>query len=149
MKSKKLRLGKGKIESNHYVDLGLHSAQRLSIIHSSMSYWARIEFYWSLIISVASSLLVVIFSIKAVTVVSSDLPQVPKPYLYLIGSLIASVVGISVPFLLERFIDNRRKAERKEVIERVRSKERELFKMLDLDFDSITKRRELDAGQTV
>lgn len=107
-----------------------------------MHYRARIDFYVVLIISVISSLLGAIASIKLVSLLFSDLPQIPQAYAYLIGIVVSSIVGISVTFRLALFIDKKRKVEREEVIHRVRSKERELFQMLDLDFDSITRRRE-------
>jgi len=100
------------------------------------------------ILSVIGSLAGVLSSIILFAQLFSDLPQIPQAYASLIGIVVSSIVGISFTFLWARFIYQKRKAEWEEVIRRVRSKERELFEMLDLDFESITRRRDLNAGQT-
>lgn len=103
---------------------------------------------WTWVVPVFISLSGAIVSSIVVSFVFSDLPQIPRGYASLISIVISSVVGISVIFLLVRIIYRRRKSESEEIFRRVRSKEKELFEMLDLDFGSIIGRRGLDAGQT-
>lgn len=142
MKNKRTTVGNATIESKNDVDvLSAHPVAEVSKLHNDIRYRARIDFYVFLIISVISSLLVAMISIKAVSLLFSGLPQIPQAYGYLTGIVVSSIFGISVTFLLASFIDKKRKAEMNEVIERVRFKERELFEKLALDFDRITKRR--------
>jgi Na+/phosphate symporter len=150
MRNKRTTVEKAEIESKHDVDVpGAHSVGDVSTLHSDIHYYrARIDIYVIPIISVMSVLLVALLSKKVVSLLPSNLSQTPQAYATLIGIVVSSIVGISVTFLLARLIDKKRKAEREEVIERVRFEEKELFEMLDLDLDSIIKRRELSAPQT-
>lgn len=150
MKRKRTPIGKAKIESKDDVDVpGAHSVGEVSTLHNDLRYYqARIDLYVFPIISLVSVLLTAYLSKEVFSLLSSVLLQNAQAYATLLGIVFSSIVGISVAFLLARLIDRKRKVEREEVIERVRFEEKELFEMLDLDFDSITKRRELNAPQT-
>jgi hypothetical protein len=153
MKIKRSTRGKAEIEPKDDVDVrgNPHTAAALKLRNYSAyreqhSYFAEVI---TLLFPSLTVMFVAIASGRIVSLVLSTLPQIPLAYDSLVGMVVSSIVGISVSFLFARFINKRRNAEREIVIERVRFKEKELFKMFDLDFDSITKRRELDAGQTV
>lgn len=139
---------KGSIESKDDV-LGADPVAVVSKPYDQLFYHERGRYYGVAITSVISSLGGAIASIKALSWLFSEMPQIPQGYASLVGIVVSSIVGISVTFLLVRFIYQKRGAEREKVIHRVRSREQELFDMLDLDFHSITKRREVNAGQTI
>ena len=79
----------------------------------------------------------------------STLPQIPKPYVYLVGVIVSSLAGISIIFLLARRIYQQRKKERMAAIEGIRTKEDQLFKLLRFDFESMLRTHNLDAEPTV
>ena len=148
MKKKSTEVRETKTESGYRGVYGDDAVVAVSKSHNDIVYWARIQRYLIGLLSVVTSLAAAIASLSASFRLFSDLPQIPQAYASLIGMVVSSFVGISVTFLLARLIYKKRKAETAELIHRVRSKEKELFKMLDLDFDSITRRRDLNAGQT-
>lgn len=132
-----------KIESKHVVDF---QGVVVGSITNHIEHHERSRFD---VAQIAGGILTMVISIAlnlVLELLSSGLPRIQQPYASLIGIVVSSGVGISVVFLLARFISQKRRAEMQEVIQRVRSKERRLFELLDLDFDSITNRKELNAG---
>ena len=95
--------------------------------------------------SIIFSLLGTVLAALGVSISSSTLPQIPKPYVYLIGVIVSSLAGISIIFLLARRIYQQRKKERIAAIEGIRTKENQFFKILKLDFESMLKTHNLDA----
>ena len=76
----------------------------------------------------------------------SSFPQIPQAYVYLTGTILSSLAGISLIFLLARKIYQQRKQERNEAIKGVRISESQLFKTLERDFERIIKPREVHGG---
>jgi hypothetical protein len=130
-------------------------ARRLRVIRSQLEKLSKETRFWhvsTLIESILGILLSLLGSIIAGAGVSfsfSNLLQIPKPYVYLIGIVLSSLVGISIIFLLARMIYRQRKREREAAIEGIRLKEAQLFKMFEVDFEEMVKRRELDAGSPI
>lgn len=146
---KKIRKGKDtKTETESTDYLGSYGAEAVVVtskLRNNIGHSYQILLgYLSAMLSLAAA----IVSLLSSQFLFSDLPQIPQAYASLIGMVVSTIVGISVIFLLARFIYKKRKAEWEDVIDKVRSKEKELFEVLDLDFKSIIRRRELDAGQT-
>jgi hypothetical protein len=144
-KSTKVKNTKTETESTDYV--GAYGADAVVVTSRSRNNIGHRDKIFSYL-SAMFSIVAAIASLLSSQVLFSDLPQIPHAYASLIGIVVSTIVGISVIFLLARFIYKKRKAEWEEVIHKVRSKEKELFEVLDLDFKSIIRRRELDAGQT-
>jgi hypothetical protein len=130
-------------------------ARRLRVIRSQLEKLSKETRFWHVstliefILGILLSLLGSIIAGAGVSFSFSNLLQIPKPYVYLIGIVLSSLVGISIIFLLARMIYRQRKREREAAIEGIRLKEAQLFKMFEVDFEEMVKRRELDAGSPI
>ena len=151
MKIKRTTRGKANIEQKDSAHVrGNHAVAEALRPQSDRGYRERmLSYIFRAAFTAFGSLTVALAIIRFAYLLFSDLPNFPQAFAFLVIIVVSSLGGILVTFLLVYIISQKRQAEREDVLERVRLKERELFEMLDLDFDSITRRRELDAGQTV
>jgi len=137
------------LSSQHGVEFSAFEADRIEL-HKDVQrerMRAYLHFMGGLV-SIIFSLLGTVLVAIGVSVSSSSL-QIPKPYVYLIGVIVSSLAGISIIFFFAWRIYHRRKKEGVAAIDGIRTTEQQLFKLLQLDFESMLKAHNLDAESTV
>lgn len=98
------------------------------------------------LLETASSILLSVLSSASLGYYAFHVALEPQPFVYLVGIILSSFIGISIIFLLARKIYQQRKRERNEAIKGVRIKESQLFRTLEHDFERIVKPREVHGG---